>query len=191
MLSSRGARSLWNVPTPDIERGASSAGEGEMKWLLLLLPWLELWTLIELGVQSSAAVALLWVLVSAVAGLSMLRFAGRHSLAHLKDAQQLGILSEQLLLDDFAQMLAGILLLIPGLLSDALAIVVWVRPLRRLFRRALLGRVTGVMGAAYGAEHEKRGAGAGEEGVTLEGEYHQVGGQSLERDPPDSPTQPQ
>ena len=39
-----------------------------MKWLLFLYPWLELWSLIELGTQTSATSAMLWVFGAGVLG---------------------------------------------------------------------------------------------------------------------------
>ena len=43
-----------------------------MKWLLFFYPWLELWSLVELGSQTSVATPLLWVLAAVALGIAMI-----------------------------------------------------------------------------------------------------------------------
>ena len=162
-----------------------------MRWLLIAYPWLELWSLIELGVRTSALAALLWVLAAAGLGVLTFRLVGRMSLDHLRQAQREGLLSAQMLRDDFALMVAGVLLLIPGLISDALAIILWIKPLRSLLQRLLVRGGPELDMSVDGRGRRQRGAGAGEEGVTVEGEYQQVGGQSLEGEKPNPLKQPE
>jgi len=163
-----------------------------MRVLLFLYPWLELWSLIELGVQTSASLALLWVLLAGVLGVSLIRFAGHHAVAHLQVAQREGRLRQQLLLDDMSLVVTGALLMIPGLLSDVVALLVLFRPLRGLLARALLGAGTVHMGATDANSAAFRSAeGSGNPtgkpsgpifsdprespgGVTVEGEYEEV-----------------
>ena len=106
--------------------------------LTLIYPLAELWSLIELGVRYGAGAALLWVLGAIAAGMLLLRLVGRAALGHLAVAQREGRLSERLLMDDLSLAFVAILLMIPGLVSDVMALLVAVAPLRRrLFR--LLG----------------------------------------------------
>ena len=152
-----------------------------MKWLLFLYPWLELWSLIELGSQTSATTAMLWVLVAGVLGIGLFRLAGRQTLLHLQQAQREGALSEQLLMGNVARLVAGVLLIVPGLISDALAVVVLIAPLRVLLAKLLVG---GAVNAQYG-HYQGQGGSAGDQtgagnsrfeddGVTLEGEFEPV-----------------
>ena len=108
-----------------------------MKWLLFFYPWLELWSLVELGAQTSVATPLLWVLAAIVLGIAMIRFAGNQTLAHLQRAQREGVLREHLLVGDVAVLVSGLLLIIPGLISDAVAVMVLIAPLRALLARAV------------------------------------------------------
>ena len=103
-----------------------------MRWLLFLYPWLELWSLIQLGIETTLAVAMLWVLAALIVGGAMIRWAGRNSLQRLAQASAGGTLPQQLLMADVAVILSGLLLAIPGLVSDLLAILILVPPLRRL-----------------------------------------------------------
>ena len=103
-----------------------------MRWLLFFYPWLELWSLIQLGTETSALWALTWVLGTIMMGISVMRWAGRNSLQRLLQASAGGTLPQQLLMSDFALILSGLLLAIPGLVSDALAVLILIGPLRRL-----------------------------------------------------------
>ena len=156
-----------------------------MKWLLFLYPWLELWSLIELGAQTSATTAMLWVISAGVIGIALFRLAGRQTLAHLQQAQREGALSQHLLMGNVAQLVAGVLLIVPGLISDVLAVLVLIAPLRLLLAKLL---VSGSAGAQYNP-YQGQGQGQSEssdfhswadnrrfedDGVTLEGEFESV-----------------
>ena len=95
-----------------------------MRIALLVYPLLELWSLIELGAQTSAGLAVLWVLAAGFLGMTTIRFAGAQVLSRLQAAQREGVLQQQLVASDMALAIAGLLLIIPGLLSDAMAVLV-------------------------------------------------------------------
>ena len=105
--------------------------------LILIYPFAELWSLIELGVRYGAGVAVLWVLGAIAAGTLLLRVVGRAALSHLAKAQRQGRLSQRLLMDDLSLAFVAILLMIPGLVSDVMALLVAVAPLRRWLLRLL------------------------------------------------------
>lgn len=110
-----------------------------MRLILLLLPWLELFTLIQLGIETSALTALGYVLVTLLLGMALLRRQGRGIFENLRQSQRTGVLGQQLLLDDMALGVAGLLLMFPGLLTDVAAVVVILGPLRRRAVRWLFG----------------------------------------------------
>ena len=112
-----------------------------MRWLFFLYPWLELWSLIQLGIETSPGLALMWILGALVLGSALMRWAGRSSLQRLAQASAGGTLPEQLLMADFALILSGLLLAIPGLVSDLLAILILIKPLRHLAATVLASRV--------------------------------------------------
>jgi UPF0716 protein FxsA len=102
-----------------------------MRFFIMLLPWLELATLIQLGIETSALTALFYVFLTFVAGIAILRYQGMEMFTRLRETQEGRIFGQQLFLDDMAVGLAGLLLLIPGLISDVAAILVLIGPLRR------------------------------------------------------------
>lgn len=106
-----------------------------MRFFFLLLPWLELFSLIKLGVETTALTALGYVLLTFVLGLMLLRRQGRGVAQKLRQAQIDGVVGQQWLLDDMAAGFAALLLMIPGVITDLLAVIVAFGPLRRALAR--------------------------------------------------------
>ena len=154
-----------------------------MKWLLFFYPWLELWSLIELGAQTSATTAMLWVISAGAFGIALFRLAGRQTLAHLQQAQREGALSQHLLMGNVAQLVAGILLIVPGLISDVLAVAVLIAPLRVLLAKLLVGGSANAQYKPYQGQGQSESSDSRswadnrrfqDDGVTLEGEFESV-----------------
>ena len=158
-----------------------------MRGIWLLYPLLELWSLIELGAQTSAGLAVLWVMGAGFIGMAAIRFAGAQVLARLQAAQREGVLQQQLVASDMALAIAGLLLIIPGLISDSLAVLILIRPVRHVLGRMVAARWS--RGASHGgdahmhrhAKHDAfqaRQAGGDatqqDDGVTLEGEFQEL-----------------
>ena len=106
-----------------------------MRLFILLLPLLELFSLIQLGVHTSALTALGYVLLTIALGAALLKRQGRGMVEHLQRAQSGEMLPGQWLLDDMVFGLAGLLLIIPGLITDCLALLFLIGPVRRLVMR--------------------------------------------------------
>ena len=135
-----------------------------MRFALLLLPWLELFTLIELGIHTSALTAMAYVVVTVFLGLLILQRQGRGMFEHLRQAQDGRILGPQLLIDDMSMGLAGLLLIFPGMISDVAALIVMIGPLRRRLLRADQGpQSRPVLRERQAAEHE-----------TIEGDFRRL-----------------
>jgi len=110
-----------------------------MRFLLFLYPWLELLSLIQLGVETHALFAVAWVFFMFLLGGAMIRRVGTASVTRLREAQRTGVLQQSLLVDDMAVVVAALLLIVPGLVSDFFALVVLIGPLRRGLARAVFG----------------------------------------------------
>jgi UPF0716 protein FxsA len=136
-----------------------------MRLLIFAYPWLELLSLIQLGVETSALTAVAWVMAMMLLGGALLRRVGTAGIQRLRQAQQTGILQQHLLVDDMAMAFAGILFIVPGLLSDFFAVVVLVGPLRRV-----LARLLGLQNALS----PEQKAGHSRDNVTLEGSFEVV-----------------
>ena len=149
-----------------------------MRWIVFLYPLMELWSLIELGAQTTAGTAVLWVLAAGLVGLGAIRFAGTQVLSRLQAAQREGALQQRLLAGDMALAFAGLLLTVPGLISDALALLIMIPPVRRL-----LGKLMGLRGVSTGAQFthsphppqaDINARSEGDDGLTLEGEFQEL-----------------
>ena len=127
-----------------------------MRVAILLLPWLELFTLIELGIKTSALTAIAYVFATLFIGLAILR--------RLRQAQDGRVLGPELFLDDMAMGFAGLLLMVPGMITDLFALIVMVGPLRRRLARSILGpQVVVRTSQRHAGPHE-----------TIEGDYRHV-----------------
>jgi len=135
-----------------------------MRLLIILLPWLELFTLIQLGIKTSALFALGYVLLTLLLGVAILQRQGRGMFERLRQSQQGRLVGPQLLLDDMALGLAGVLLMIPGMISDLAALVVIIGPLRR----RLATWIFGARPEPYAPERDVA------DHVTIEGQYRRV-----------------
>lgn len=135
-----------------------------MRLLIMLLPWLELFTLIELGIHTSALAALGYVLFTLLLGMAILQRQGQGMFERLRQSQEGRVVGPQLLLDDMYLGLAGILLMIPGLISDFAALIVIIGPLRR----RLASWILGPQPEPYAPERDPGGH------VTIEGQYRRV-----------------
>jgi UPF0716 protein FxsA len=117
------------------------------KWLLLAilaLPVAELVVFIMVAASIGFALALLLVLGTSLAGGLLLRHAGGNHIARVRVAMNEGLnqgsfTALQADSTGLATLFAGFLLLIPGFITDVLAVLLLISPLRR----ALAGRYAG------------------------------------------------
>ena len=152
-----------------------------MRFLLFTYPWLELLSLIQLGVETNALFAIGWVFLMFLLGGAMIQRVGAASIVRLREAQRSGVLPQSLLVDDMALVAAALLLIVPGLVSDFFAMVVLIGPLRRGLSRAVFGaRETGI---AFGYRDaysnstngkRRQSEDAQPRQVTLEGEFTHI-----------------
>ena len=115
------------------------------KWLilaLLALPLSELAAFIAVAATIGFAWALALLLAGSFTGALVLRHAGGNHIARVRVAlSDGGATALQADSDGFLILLAGILLLIPGFITDLLGLALLVGPLRRMFA-IILGRQT-------------------------------------------------
>ncbi len=164
-----------------VESGVSRPHSPVMQWFFLLFPFFELWTLIELGAATSPLLAIGWVVLGIVLGMSMIRRQGLNMIRQAqRDAAQQsaagGFITPRFLGDDLAVVTAGFLLMVPGLVTDTLALIVLVGPLRR----GLLGiaparyRSQATFRAEYRAHSTGSDPQSSSDPVTLEGDFQRV-----------------
>ncbi|HEY6831234.1 MAG TPA: FxsA family protein [Pseudolabrys sp.] len=105
------------------------------KWVLLsvlVLPLVELAVFVAVAAEIGLGWALLLIVATSFAGLTILRRAGGNHIARARVAMTQGSFSA-LQVDGTGGLvlLAGFLLLVPGFITDVVALVLLVAPLRR------------------------------------------------------------
>jgi UPF0716 protein FxsA len=103
-----------------------------MRYFFLLLPWIELFSLIELGSYIGGLEALCYVFLTMVFGVWLIRRQGEGMLQKVRE--EIGpqrTISPALLADELAMVFCGLLIVVPGLLTDIAGIVLMFGPLRR------------------------------------------------------------
>ena len=109
--------------------------------LLLLLPLAEIACFILVGRRIGLFPTLSLVLLSAVAGVLLMRLAGFGVLSRLRRSQEEGRAPGKELLDAAMILIAGILLIIPGFLTDIVGLALFLPPVRRFVWNRLMRNV--------------------------------------------------
>lgn len=99
--------------------------------LFLLIPLVDLYFLIKVGSLIGALPTVFWVVFTAVLGVGLLRIQGFATLARLRATLAQGGIPAMELMEGGVLMLAGALLLLPGFITDAIGLCLFIPPLRR------------------------------------------------------------
>ena len=142
--------------------------------LFILIPLAEIYVLIKVGTQIGALPTLLLILLMAVLGSVLFRIQGFITLVKIRHALDQGELPALALVEGLILLGAGVLLLIPGFISDVLAFICLLPVVRRALATLLLDQYF---------VHRKRGT----QPVVIEGEFIKVStNKSLRQDKLDS-----
>lgn len=127
--------------------------------LLLCLPFLEIAGFVVVGRQIGVLPTLLLVVASIVLGMIILRRQGFQALAKLRQRSLPRDLPVERFFDTALVLLAGLLLIVPGFVSDLIALTLLLPFVRRFVAGQLAARVVVVNFAAAGAPSEPRDPG--------------------------------
>ena len=107
-----------------------------MRFLLLLiligLPLLEIYVLISVGGWIGAIPTIFLIVFTAVLGALLMRHQGLKALSSVQASMQRGEIPALTLLEGFLILVAGVLLLTPGFVTDLFGFLLLVAPLRRM-----------------------------------------------------------
>ena len=104
--------------------------------LVVIFPILELWVLLRVGAAIGAWPTIGLLLLAAGLGIAVLNRQGFQTLVRVRARMARGEEPTAAVLDGMVLAVAGLLLVIPGFLTDALALLLFVPPFRaRLVRR--------------------------------------------------------
>ena len=88
--------------------------------IFTIVPFMELSLLIEIGTRIGTFNTIMVIIVTGVIGAFMARMAGIHVLFKIQENLREGIFPRDELFDGILVLIGGVLLLTPGLLTDAL-----------------------------------------------------------------------
>ncbi|MGH9118292.1 MAG: FxsA family protein [Acidimicrobiales bacterium] len=114
-----------------------------MAWLalFLLLPLAELWVVVQVAGQIGAVEAVLLLIAVSMVGVWLVKREGVGVWRRLQAQLPRGQLPQTEVVDGFLLLAAGVLLVVPGFLTDIVAAFILVAPTRALFRRLVVSWV--------------------------------------------------
>lgn len=163
---------------------------------LLLFPFLELWLMLVVGDEVGALPVILWLVAMIVVGMNLLRYLGASSMIKVAQNMRTGELPGVAIADGLFKAIGAVLLIIPGFITDALALLCFIPWLRQLLIKRWVAKMTvraagfahqrspfgqspfgpGPFGAGNVYEHEgaaKSGADSAHGGILIEQETTQ------------------
>lgn len=111
------------------------------RWLfvvILILPIIEIWAILQVGEWLGGWTTFLMILATGIAGAYFARLEGRKVWLEARRQMETGQMPGRSLIDGLCVLLGGLLLLIPGFLSDIAGIVLLLPASRPVFRWIIL-----------------------------------------------------
>jgi UPF0716 protein FxsA len=137
-VRARGADVSLRFPIPNSE---GIAVFGRLVLLFVLLPFVEMVLLLVLADLSGWRTALVFIVVTGIAGAWLLRVQGVRTWRTIQNELAGGRMPAEALWDAAMLLVAGALLLTPGVLTDLTGVLLLFPPCRRLVRVWLLRRI--------------------------------------------------
>src|SRR6476620_1643147 len=105
--------------------------------LLIVLPIVEIVLLVQIGLATEWWVPIAIVIVTGVVGTALARREGWKVLERMREDVRTGQMPADSLIDGFLVLLAGVLFVLPGVLTDVVGIVLLFPPSRSLVKRGV------------------------------------------------------
>lgn len=157
--------------------------------VMIAVPIIEISVFIQAGELIGLWPTLITVVLTAFMGTALLRRQGLATLQRVQDSMNAGRPPVAELFDGLCLFVAGLLLLTPGFVTDAIGFLLFVPPLRTFILGGLVARLSVSMSAGFSARGETHSPGGGDTTI-IEGEYHEVKtGTAPHSGPADTPDQ--
>lgn len=160
--------------------------------LMVAIPIMEIAVFIQAGEILGLWPTLLTVILTAIMGTALLRHQGLATLKKVQDSMNAGRPPVAELFDGLCLFVAGLLLLTPGFVTDAVGFLLFVPPLRSFILGGVVRRLSASMQTGMHANKGPERGGADNNpdrsGIIIEGDYQEVDpGQKDDTDTPPDP----
>ena len=146
-----------------------------MPRILLFLAWplTEIGLFVVIGGAIGLWPTLAWVVLSALVGIVILRLEASRGASLIRNGLSGGAISQGAPVNGLMRALAGVLLILPGFLTDALGLLMLLPPIQALMRNLVVSRLS-VMGGAATAGGARSARNSGSNDDTIDGEWIEV-----------------
>ena len=135
--------------------------------VLLGVPAVEIWVMVRIGGHIGASWTVLAVFATAIIGVTLVRIQGLATLDRIQTGAREGEVPAVELISGAGLLFAGLMLIIPGFVTDALGFLLLVPPLRIALARAVLLRAVVVRPVPPSHAKTRRGS-------SIEGESRRI-----------------
>jgi UPF0716 protein FxsA len=142
--------------------------------LFLGLPLLEIAVLIQVGQAIGFWPTIGLLILSALLGMTIIRRQGLAMVGRMFEAVSQGRFAFASMIDSYATIAAGCLLIVPGFISDALGLALLIPPLRRSILRAMLPGIAGAGRRSDNPTASPKRAPEAARPIVIEGTYERL-----------------
>ncbi len=108
---------------------------------IFLLPVLELWLMIEVGGEVGALAVIAWLVAMIIVGINVLRYLGASSMLRAAQGMRGGALPGRSMADGLFKAIGAVLLIIPGFITDFIALLCFIPFVRGLLLKRWLAKL--------------------------------------------------
>ena len=138
--------------------------------ILLMVPYLEFLVFLEVGNAIGGFSALLLTIITAILGIYIIRQQGLVVMARMHETLQRGESPVEDISHGFFLLIAGLFFLLPGFITDSIALLLAIEPLRATLAKIILKNV-GMR--FYRKSHGGSGQNKYKDGIIIEGEFEE------------------
>lgn len=144
---------------------------GRILLLIIALPLLEIWLLIEVGSVIGALWTIILIIATTIIGTQLVRRQGLGVMTRARKYQQRGEVPAVPMLEGMALLIAGFCLILPGLITDSIGFLLLIPPFRSWVAKRLLARAVTMKTAGVYTSHGPHTHGRHDHPTTIEGDY--------------------
>lgn len=144
---------------------------GRILLLLIGLPLLEIWLLIEVGSIIGAGWTILLIVATTIIGGQLVRQQGLGVMKRAREHQQRGEAPAVPMLEGLALLIAGFCLILPGLVTDSIGFLLLIPPFRSWAAKRLLLRAVTIQAGGVYTHHSSSSHRSQHRPGVIEGDY--------------------